>query len=405
MASNPTTTTIHSVSAPAHNRARRKYRLFFSVNAIVFLLIFIGSTMNPYADLSTGIYVMILFLICTSPSLFITNYRGKASLMLMYLMFYFATFALLDLSNLLAYKPLPPRPEDSLFTGGEIVILIGAVFFMVGYALMLGFRSNREARFLAQDWSPKAIVMYALASWVIGFYANVIIQFGVGDLNAAGKQTLGVFGGFIALARMLDPLGVLMLIYSYLTTRKKAVLIVLVFMMFADFGLGFVADTKEMAVRGPLLFLFSYVILRDRLPIVATVIFVVIAGLTFNVFAAYRDELGTRRESRTHAVANIDSKLDKIAGQNISLGQRLSDGLEYFAGRVTLKQNVELVAAKTGKDVAFQNGKTLTPVLLAFVPRFILPDKQDASEVGRIFNREFFHSGSPNTYIAGKLAG
>jgi hypothetical protein len=271
---------------------------------------------------------------------------------------------------------------------------------MAGYALMLGFRSNRKTRFLAQDWSPKAIVMYALASWVIGFYANVIIQFGVGDLNATGKQTLGAFGGFIALARMLDPLGVLMLIYSFLTTRKKAVLIVLLFMLLADFGLGFVADTKEMAVRGPLLFLFSYAILRDRLPIVATVIFVVLAGLTFNVFAAYRHELGSRHESRTHAVANIDSKLDKITGQNISLGQRLSDGLEYFAGRVTLKQNVELVVAKTGKEVTFQNGNTLTPVLLAFVPRFILPDKQDASQVGRIFNREFFHSGATNTYIA-----
>jgi len=36
--------------------------------------------------------------------------------------------------------------------------------------------------------------------------------------------------------------------------------------MLGDLGLGFVGDTKEMAIRDPLLFLFSYLMLRERIP-------------------------------------------------------------------------------------------------------------------------------------------
>ncbi len=382
------------------NHARRKYRLFFIVNAIVILLTSVALATNPYADLGAGIYVMLLFLICTLPSFFIKTYRGKASLLLMFLVFYFATFALQDLANLIAYEPPPPRPSNALFTGGEIAILLGAISFMVGYALTAGFISKQNVGILTRDWSPKAIITIGLAGWGIGFYSNLIIQFGMGDQFSSTKVDFGVLTPFVALIRILGPLGTLMLIYSFLTTGKKAVLIVLVGTMLADFGLGFVGDSKETAMRAPLLFLFSYVIIRERLPVMTTVIFVVIAGLSFNFFAAYRDELGTRHETRSHALTKIDSKLDKIFEKNKSFGKSFSEGLDYFASRITLKQNVELIVARTGKDVKFQEGYTIQPLLLAFVPRFILPDKQDATQTGRIFNQEFHISGSRDTYIA-----
>jgi hypothetical protein len=399
MVENPAGPSGHAVSLPMRNNARRKYRLFLIANSIVVILIVVALMANRYAYLGTALYVMTLFLICSSPSLFITSYRGKGSSMLIFLAYYFASFAFQDFSNLIAFKPLAPRPTDGLFTGGEIAILVGAISFIFGYVLSIGLIPIRRTTVLSRDWSPKAIIIIGLVSWAIGSYAIAIIQFGVGDQQSLTSRDLGVFGGFLSLTRVLGPLGTLMLIYSFLTTHKKTVLIMLLGTMVADFALGFLGDSKEIAIRSPLLFLFGYVIIRERLPIVATVVFVVIAGLSFNFFAAYRSELATRHETRTSAYGKIGSKLDKILDTDKSVGERLSEGFDYFASRISLKDSVELIVARTGKDVEFKEGYTLKPLLFAFIPRFILPDKQDAS-TGRLFNREFHISASLNTYIS-----
>lgn len=367
------------------------------------MLVMLALATNPHARLGIGAYVVLLFTLCSSPILFITNYRGKASLMLMFLAYYFAAFGLLDLSNLISFNPLPPRPAHALFTTGEIVILAGALAFIAGYGLAASFVSERNTGILRKDWSPKAIPAVGIIAWLIGFYTNALVQFGVGDQFTLTDYNLGAFGGFIVLARILSPVGVLMLVYSYLTTGKRSSLIVLIVMMLGDFGLGFVGDTKEMAIRDPLLFLFSYLILRERVPVIITIIFVVAAGIAFNFFAAYRDELGSRHESRVAALSKIDSKLEKILGENKPLTQRFGEGLEYFSSRITLKQNVEIIASRVGKDKEYKNGYTLKPLLYAFIPRFIKPDKQDSSEVGRLFNREFiyaYYGGSPDTYMS-----
>lgn len=400
MAVSPATTPDRITTASPRSRARRKYGLFLTINVMTVLLIVIVSATNPYADLGTGIYVAILMLICTAPALFITTYRGRASLMLMFLAYYFASYALLDLSHLIAYSPVPPRSSNSLFTGGEVVIITGAISFTLGYILILGLVSDREVKVLRRDWSPKTIVLIGLITWAIGFYLNAKVQFVYGDSFSNINQQTSVFAGFTSLFRMLGLLGTLMLIYSFLTTHKKSALIFLIGTMLADFALGFLGDTKELAVRDPLMFLFSYVIIRERIPVITTVIFVVLAGLAFNFFAAYRLELATRHETRASAFGRLDSNLDKIAGGDKPLSKRFSDGIDYFAERISLKQSTEIIAARVGKDMEFKEGYTLAPMLYAFIPRFIMPDKQDASMTGRIFNREFHLSGSLNTYIS-----
>jgi hypothetical protein len=401
MVTNPSNPPKANSSASEHDVSHaKKHWLFFTTNGLVFLLVTVALALNPHSHVGTGTYVIILFILCSLPSVFIANYRGKASLMLMFLAYYFGTFGLLDLSNLISFKPLPPRPTGAFFTLGEIVILVGAVSFMAGYALTAGLSSDKNTRFLKRDWSPNAVILAGLIVWVIGFYSNAYIQFGVGDQFTLKKYSLGVFGGFIALSRILGPLGFLMLVYSFLTTKKKSSMYVMLCMMAADFVLGFVGDSKETAIRDPLLFLFSFIILRERVPVVLTVIFIVMAGLSFNYFAAYRHELGSRHESRVSAVSNIDYKLEKIFGQNKTLGESFADGLEYFSSRITLKQNVELLVSRVGVDREYKGGYTLIPLLYAFIPRFIAPDKQDATQVGRLFNREFFSGGSRDTYIS-----
>ena len=99
-------------------------------------------------------------------------------------------------------------------------------------------------------------------------------------------------------------------------------------------------------------------------------------------------------------MSNIESRISNIARQGDGIGDRLSDGAEYLTNRLSIKPFVEMIVARTGNQVEFQNGHTIKPLLYAFIPRLILPDKQDSSNTGRFFNQEFRVSASPDTYIA-----
>lgn len=381
-------------------RLKKRHWLFLSMNAIVLVMVGVAMITNEFADIGLATYVMALFLLCTLPLPLISSFRGPESLLLVFLAYYFGAFGLKDLSDLLAYTPLPGRSSGDFFTDGEIAIFIGAICFTSAYLLVARLLPKRDKGVLNKDWSPLAIALIGICSWAIGFYFTLHFQFGFAD-RYSGATTISVaLGGFMSLLRILQPLGSLILIYLFLTMRSKIALITLLVTMVADFGLGFVGDSKEIAVRAPLLYLFSLALLRNRIPVVTTIVFVVATGIAFSLFAAYRDELGSRHQSRQEGFKEIGSKLDKISGHDLPYAKRLSEGLDYFASRITLKQNMEMIVARTGRDVAFQNGATISPLLYAFVPRIILPNKPDNSVSGRIFNKEFNISPDPDTYIS-----
>lgn len=318
----------------------------------------------------------------------------------MFLAYYFGAFGLKDLSDLIAYEPIIRAHTDYIFTIGEFSIIVGAICFISGYALTVLFIPKHSKGILTREWSLPAIALVGILAWVIGFYITAFWQFGIGDRYGSTTTISTTFGGFLSLLRMLQPLGSLLLIYLFLKTKNKIVLAILLATMAADLALGFLGDSKEIAIRGPLLYIVSVALMRERLPIIESIVFVVLAGIAFSFFAAYRMDLHSRHQSRGDALENIESKLENISDKGVPLVKRLSDGIDYFADRITLKQNMEIILARTGKDVAFQNGYTISPLLYAFIPRFIVPTKQDSSAAGKIFNREFRLSPEPDTYIS-----
>jgi hypothetical protein len=78
-------------------------------------------------------------------------------------------------------------------------------------------------------------------------------------------------------------------------------------------------------------------------------------------------------------------------------------GAEYrvqsFWERSSLKPSVELIVTKTEAGVPFQSGATLTPILAAFVPKLLWPDKPSIA-VGQIFNNTFHIGEVADTYIS-----
>ena len=111
-------------------RLKRKHRVFFAINGIITSCIAFEAITNPYASAWTAVYVALLSLVCTLPLLFATSYRGRASLLIVFLSYYFATFGLSDLVQLFSYHPDSTSAGAAMSWGGSIAVLLGAVFFL-----------------------------------------------------------------------------------------------------------------------------------------------------------------------------------------------------------------------------------------------------------------------------------
>ena len=393
-----TNRTAAAAASLPRERSHRKRILFYVINIAIVTLVGTAMMTNSHAGMGDGLFVIALTMLCTLPLLFIRSYRGKYSLMIVLLAYYYGSFAAKDLVALASNKPMAGPAPDAFLSGGEIAILLGAVCFILGYVSVARLYPERGPGILSRDWSPAVMLAAGTVIWAIGFYVTTTWQFGIADRysNVTLSQSIG---GFVSLLRMLHPLGSLILIYLFLTSRSKPALFVLVITMLADVVLGFLGDSKEIAVRAPILYLFSAVLLRERLPLAQGIAFLLITSILFSVFSAYRGEVHSRHESRDHALSRIDSRLGSIAGSD-SLGERFSGGLEYFTDRISLKIFVELIVERSGKDVEFLNGYTIEPLLYAFIPRLIAPDKTDSSMAGLVFNQKFHISAAPETYIS-----
>jgi len=374
------------------------------VNGVVVVALTTGLLANPHAQPGNLLYIMALSLICTLPLAFITSYRGKQSLLIVYLAYYFASFALQDIFNLLDGQPAVRFQSEAFMTGGELAVLLGALCFVASYQFIARCIPDHGGTVFARDWSPNAKLFLGVVFWAVGNFITIKWQFSGAD-SFSGVTVTNSFTGVLITFRVLQPLGTLVVIYHLITTKSRPALILFSMIVVADFFLGFVGDSKELAMRDLLLYLFSVVLLRERLPVVKTLVFVLIAGIAFNLFAAYRQIVHSRHESRAEALENIDSRLDVIKSSNKSIDERLMGGLKYFTARINLKSSVDLIVAKTGSDVPFQHGRTIEPLLYMFIPRFIFPNKPYSSMAGQLFNWEFKISASHRTYISTSQVG
>lgn len=385
-----------------------KAGLFIWVNVIVMIMVGTAMVFNgDVARIGNGVYIIVLAMICTSPLLVMKSYRGKHFIMMVFLAYYFASFALKDMADLLLGNNSVAHSYGSEFmSGGEIAILVGAMIFISGYMLVSEMFTGRATKeVFVRDWSENSRVVLGLTFWAIGYFITLRWQLGVADVFSNDNKLSNSFTGVIIHFRILQPLGVIILIYHYLVVKSRFTLVVIAIVMASDFVLGFIGDSKELAVRDLLFYLVSVVLLRERIPFYQTIVFVFIAAITFSVFGAYRLAVHAKHESRVEAINNIDKHIGSISREDGSISDRLSYGMEYFSDRINLKTSVEMIIARTDKDIAFQNGRTIEPLLYIFIPRFIWPDKPNSSMAGQVFNQEFKISASKRTFISTSQVG
>lgn len=379
----------------------KRLSFFVAINVLFCALLTTLSLLETSATEHAPYYLALLFFLCSTPMLFTSRLNGSYSILLIFSPLYFLFYGLTDI---LSYFPQIGRHGSSrlgsMFTDGEIAILLGAASLIVGYVLVVSALDRTLSTQIRKDWALGTIITSGVSLWLLGLWATWTWQFQYVDTQVTTQINSSIGSGLVLL-RMLQPVGATLLVYAYLKSRSKPLLVFLILVVIFEMMFGLVADSKELAIRTALIFLLAKWLVDGQLPYKLCFGFALVFVMVFPVFQAYRYEvLQVRANSREQALQNFTHSLAlSLKSKAFGMENAAVKGLQGLSGRINLKANMELIVQKTGRAVPFQNGYTISLLSYALVPRFILPNKPDSS-VGQLFNREFKVSLDRNTYIS-----
>jgi len=203
--------------------------------------------------------------------------------------------------------------------------------------------------------------------------------------------------GFM-LANLAQPMGILFLSYAYFRFDRKAVLPVLIAMLLVQMVVGFVVDSKGGTVIGYVLVAICYLLIKGAIPKGWVAVILALLVLAFPVMQANRAVRGAKGIDATQTLMRLDEVFSAAvdASNSVMKGpERANTSFE----RLSLKGSVEMIVDGIEKGHQFQNGYTLIPMLTAFIPRIIWPEKLDV-QTGQVLNKEFHVSTVAYTYIS-----
>ncbi len=380
--------------------------VFAALNAAFVVAIVAGAAVSG-AQNPRLLYLALLFALCSSSIIDLDGWNGRNALLAMFMVIYFVFFGVGGVAALMRGAAAPP--EASPLSATEAVVLVGGLLLVLSYraaVAMLGGRGRAPLRRRGgREWPIGTIVGAGAALWVVGTFATYYWYFHVVTdvTNAATRKGLAshselVISGLI-LAQLVQPLGILLTAYAW-RTRRSAVLVALLAVMVAlQVVLGFVIDIKGTALLGGVLVIVTIVLIDGRLPVWWIAGAALFVQLSFPVFQAYRvvvhGDLGLARTT-------VLDHLGKALHLALSAEQRVEHGpdrAQTFFERLSLMGSVQMIVERTGVDVPYQRGHTLTPLISTFVPRLLWAGKPDV-QAGQLVNQAFHVSDSADTYIS-----
>jgi hypothetical protein len=346
------------------------------------------------------LYAALLFALCASPVLYARRLNDRYALYAIFLAIYFVSFGMMDVIHL--FEPTELGTSTSLLSTAELLILVSGGAFAMGYHHAVGRMARRGvSQFVADDWPMMTLLSVGLILWAGGTFAtwywNVQLTVRSLEVNytSEGITTLLMIG------RYAQPLGILILAYAYTLTRSSLLTILVIGIVGFQVVLGFVSNTKELAMLGGILVIVTIYLVRGRVAktwLIAALLFI---SLAFPVFQAYRTAVvGERGVTNAEAAGNIGNALHLA----LDADRQNSDvKVVAFFERSSVKSAVELIVSRVGADVAYQRGHTLSPILTVFIPRLIWPNKPSV-ETGLLLNDEF-HIAEAIVYISPSYLG
>jgi hypothetical protein len=379
-----------------------RFTLYLLANLLFSGLVATAFAMNTASGVHPA-YLIILFALCSTPVIDITVLNGPYALLGIFSLNYLLFYGALDLSHLMSAQAFA-YGADSFMSRTEWVILLGGVLAQIGYRLACRTMGKFNPT-VPKDWPELTLIVGGVALWSVctalnwRFNVYLIAAPTIEATNRGLASLSGLSTTAFMLARMSQPLGILMIAYAQCRYRRAYMGPLLIGVVLFQLLFGFVIDFKGEAFLGGVLVILTKLLVDGRLPKIWLVAMLVFIAVGFPVLQANRVIVrGQYGANNTQVGENIGKSLGQaIEGRNkVTVGR---DRSQTFVERLSLKGSVETIVTKTGDITPFQHGYTLAPLISTFVPRLIWPDKPSIA-VGRVMNKEFRVSDVADTYIS-----
>ena len=385
--------------------ADSKWFIFAALN-LSFCAVLLAGAAAGGGSLAKLPYVVLLFALCTSPIPFIERPNGPFAMLGVTLGIYFVTLGLSDAVSMFAPPTSPDR--ESLLSAGEMVILVGISMLILGFHLAASLAKPKAQEGAPKDWPRSTLLVAGLLLWSAGCAAElyrslVVVSDNSNAATLAGFANLGIWltSVLILVQVYAAPLGVIILAYWWVVTGRRSGTVLVVLVVLCQFVVGWVVDTKSVALGAPFIILLTRFFVLGRVPLRWVMLAVVGVALVFPVLTTKRAIMGEEHLTRMQALPRTAEILwraieQRDAYRNVN---RYGDATSTFLERITVKSSVEIFAEYIGKTHPYRMGSTLEPLLYVFVPRVLWSDKPTDS-APQSFNREFHISANPDTYIS-----
>jgi len=386
---------VNLVAAPRFNRVA----LYLAVNlAFPLVLAFgygVGAPENPRI-----LYLLALFPLCSSYLIDLDRLNGRYALLALFLNLYFVYYGWQDLTDL--FNGVSRAGNDGPLSATEAVILVGLGVLLFWYRVVVRLGNPVDRQQESKDWSTSSALQVGLLLWVLGIAATYYWYFFVvTDKTLEGTKGIAKLSQYLTsglvLAQMLQPMGILLLVYAWRSTKNPVLFGVVLATVFIQVLFGFVIDVKGMAISGLSLIIVTITLSEGRVPKLWLVTAGVFIYVAFPIFQTYRAVV-SGNVARTEVLSNLGATLDKVfaAETRVNTGHERA---QTFLERLALKASVQMIVVGTQNGIPFQHGYTLTPMLSAFLPRILWTDKPDVP-TGRIVNKVFHVTDQEETYIS-----
>ncbi len=353
-------------------------------------------------------FVAMMFAICTSPLPSIDRLNGPFAILSVAMAVFFIEFAALDAFNMFSAPKTPAGAADFL-APAEWVLLTGAALKIFGFRSAVYFTRQTRTRGELRDWPRPLLVPIGLSLWLAGSFATlfqslVLVVENTERATVEGLAALGNWGSFglILVSNYAGPLGIVVLAYWWSVWGRRSGTALMLFIIFAQFVIGWLVDTKEVAVAAPLVIILTRFVVRGKVPLRWLLCSIVGIALVFPVLTAKR-LIMTEGLHLTRAEAlprTFEILARAIAERDVAReGRKYEQSSGTFLERLTDKGAVELFVAHSGVDHSYRMGSTLEPLLYIFLPRVLWSAKPGGNSAVD-FNREFHISEDPDTHIS-----
>jgi hypothetical protein len=379
--------------------------LYWAANLSFDLVVLGGSLASGGASGVHPLYLILLFALCSAPLLFARATNDRYGLLAVFGGVYFVFYGVLDSVQLLLSPQAAGATSDGVIGADELVILAGGAAAQLGYHLSCSWgRSRRRAGAPVRDWPEHSLILWGTVIWAVSTWitwqlrVHVLVDTSIETTTRGFSSMSPLELEAVLLAGYMQPMGIVILAYAYCVYRRPYVLLALLGTIAVQMVFGFVTDSKGQVLIGVIIVVFCKLLVDGKLPKAWLGFAAAFILVVFPVLQANRIAMGLRGTVYSQAAQDIGATLSRAleAQESLSSGRYRS---ETFFERSSMKHSVAMIVTGTGDTQQFQRGHTLAPLLTAFIPRLIWPDKPDV-ETGQLVNKEFHVSDEAATNIS-----